>query len=65
LNPGKGGTTVLTSSKRPKSKFGLYKAISRQHSHDKRVMLIKRRRRPITFEVGDYVYLKVSPMRGV
>jgi len=24
-----------------------------------------KRRRPITFEVGDYVYLKVSPMKGV
>ena len=24
-----------------------------------------KRRRPLTFEVGDYVYLKVSPMRGV
>jgi hypothetical protein len=24
-----------------------------------------RRRRPLTFEVGDYVYLKVSPMKGV
>ena len=22
-------------------------------------------RRPLTFEVGDYVYLKVSPMKGV
>ena len=24
-----------------------------------------RRRRPLTFEVGDYVYLKVLPMKGV
>ena len=24
-----------------------------------------KRRRSLTFEVGDYVYLKVSPMRGV
>ena len=24
-----------------------------------------KRRRPIEFEVGDYVYLKVSPMKGV
>jgi hypothetical protein len=23
------------------------------------------RRKPIEFEVGDYVYLKVSPMKGV
>ena len=23
------------------------------------------RRRPLTFEVGDYVYLKVSPIKGV
>jgi hypothetical protein len=63
LNLGKGGTTVLTSSKRLKSKFELYKAISRQHSHDK--SYADKRRRPITFEVGDYVYLKVSPMRGI
>ena len=24
-----------------------------------------KRRRPLTFEVGDHVYLKVSPMKGV
>jgi len=24
-----------------------------------------KRRRPLTFEVGDYVYLKVLPMRGI
>ena len=24
-----------------------------------------KRRRPLTFEVGDYAYLKVSPMKGV
>ena len=24
-----------------------------------------KRRKPIEFEVGDYVYLKVSPMKGV
>ena len=24
-----------------------------------------KRRRPLTFKVGDYMYLKVSPMRGV
>ena len=24
-----------------------------------------KRRRPLEFKVGDYVYLKVSPMRGV
>ena len=24
-----------------------------------------KRRRPLTFEVGDYVYLNVSPMKGV
>ena len=24
-----------------------------------------KRRRPPTFEVGDYIYLKVSPMKGV
>ena len=24
-----------------------------------------KKRRPLTFEVGDYVYLKVSPMKGV
>ena len=24
-----------------------------------------KRRRPLTFEVGDYVYLKVSPLKGV
>ena len=24
-----------------------------------------KRRRPLKFEVGDYVYLKVSPMKGV
>ena len=34
-------------------------AQSRQKSH------IDKRRRPLTFEVEDYVYLKVSPMRGV
>jgi hypothetical protein len=26
---------------------------------------LDKRRKPIEFEVGDYVYLKVSPMRGV
>jgi len=26
---------------------------------------VDKRRRPLTFEVRDYVYLKVSPMRGV
>ena len=26
---------------------------------------VDKRRRPLEFEVGDYVYLKVSPMRGV
>ena len=31
----------------------------RQKSYD------DKRRRPIEFEVGDYVYLKVSPMKGV
>jgi len=34
-------------------------AQSRQKSY------ANKRRRPLTFEVGDYVYLKVSPMRGV
>jgi hypothetical protein len=24
-----------------------------------------KRRKPIEFEVGDYVYIKVSPMKGV
>jgi hypothetical protein len=24
-----------------------------------------KRRRPLAFEIGDYVYLKVSPMKGV
>ena len=26
---------------------------------------VDKRRRPLEFKVGDYVYLKVSPMRGV
>ena len=26
---------------------------------------VDKRKRPLTFEVGDYVYLKVSPMKGV
>ena len=34
-------------------------AQSRQKSYS------DKRRRPIEFEVGDYVYLKVSPMKGV
>ena len=34
-------------------------AQSRQKSY------AEKRRRPLTFEVGDYVYLKVSPMKGV
>ena len=34
-------------------------AQSRQKSYT------NKRRRPLTFEVGDYVYLKVSPMKGV
>ena len=34
-------------------------AQARQKSHS------DKRRRPLTFEVGDYVYLKVSHMRGV
>ena len=34
-------------------------ALSRQKSY------ANKRRRPIEFEVGDYVYLKVSPMKKV
>jgi hypothetical protein len=34
-------------------------AQSRQKSYD------DKRRRPLMFKVGDYVYLKVSPMKGV
>ena len=34
-------------------------AQSRQKSYADKI------RRPIEFEVGDYVYLKVSPMKGV
>jgi hypothetical protein len=34
-------------------------AQSRQNSY------ADKRRRPMEFEVGDYVYLKVSPMKGV
>ena len=34
-------------------------AQSRQKSY------ANKRRRPLTFKVGDYVYLKVSPMKGV
>ena len=34
-------------------------AQSRQKSY------VDKRRRPLTFKVGDYVYLKVSPMKGV
>jgi hypothetical protein len=26
---------------------------------------VEKRRKPIEFEVGDHVYLKVSPMKGV
>ena len=34
-------------------------AQSRQKSY------VDKRRTPLTFEVGDYVYLKVSPIKGV
>jgi hypothetical protein len=33
------------------------------HSHQK--SYTNKRRRPLEFEVGDYVYLQVSPMKGV
>ena len=33
------------------------------HNHQK--TYADKRRRPLQFEVGDHVYLKVSPMRGV
>jgi len=34
-------------------------------AQSKQKSYIDKRRRPLTFEVGDYVYLKVSPMKGV
>ena len=42
--------------------------IIQQHmkvAHSRQKSYADKRRRPLTFEVGDYVYLKVSPMKGV
>jgi hypothetical protein len=54
---------VLTSSMRPKQWFIVFKttkaAKSRHGSY------ANKRHRPLQLEVGDHVYLKVSPMKGV
>ena len=34
-------------------------------AHARQKSYADKRRRPLTFEVGDYVYLKVSPIKGV
>ena len=34
-------------------------------AHNRQKAYANKRRRPLQFEVGDHVYLKVSPMRGV
>lgn len=52
-----------TLLRKPRNKYGLYEAISKQLSRDKRVM--QTNEGDLFFEVGDYVYVKVSPIRGV
>ena len=51
-------------SKKLKSKCVVSNNILKLLSLDKKSYADKRRR-PIEFEDGDYVYLKVSPMKGV
>jgi hypothetical protein len=54
---------ALTLSRKLKSKFISFNDTSKSLNQDK--SYADKRRRPIEFEVGDYVYLKVSPMKGV
>jgi hypothetical protein len=54
---------VLILSRRRKNKFVPSKSIWLQLKLDK--SYADRRRKPIEFEVGDFVYLKVSPMKSV
>jgi hypothetical protein len=58
-----GRCLVPTFFKKPRSKFiwlgNLRVAQSRQKSY------VDHRRRELSFEAGDFVYLKVSPMRGL
>jgi hypothetical protein len=55
----------LTSSKRLKWQFILSKKTWKPRSHANRPIYANKRRRPLEFEVGDHVYLRVSPMKGV
>jgi hypothetical protein len=34
-------------------------------AHSRQMSYVDQRRRELSFEVGDFVYLKVSPMRGL
>jgi hypothetical protein len=54
---------VQKFSKKQKSKYRLSERIWKQHSQDK--SYADNRRRELIFEVGDFVYLRVSPMRGM
>jgi hypothetical protein len=46
-----------------RSRFRSFMRISRLHNHGRNIA--DNGRRDLAFEVGDFVYLKVSPMRGV
>ena len=57
---------ILALTLSPKLKSGY--ALSNRHmraAQSRQKSYADKRRRPLTFEVGDYVYLKVSPMKGV